>query len=361
MKKFTSIALATCMVGSLLAFSACGNGTVNGAVKGDYTALNADNQATAMQEITAFETQVSQTNGGSVLGDTTKSDWSVGVSLSAGLNLEYNMAGVSKGKLGVNGSVGIQMYKEQEEMAFKAAADLNVSMKSTDQVLGQSIVTDGKIGAKAYILDNYAYADLSMKGKFSGEAVAEEMSEMAFKLNLTELMGTFLPEQGDTIDPDVGASEPLDFGIVEIIEKAQAIGFPIAYELTDSGLKLKISMTQEWIENMLAQGDGTETTSTSSEAVTAPTTQFEDFKLDLYVVIGAQGWLEQFSADVNLNAKMLDESGAASSYLKVKGGLVFKASPSVEVSVPNSITINPKYFDVTELLKQEMLPGEQPV
>ncbi len=344
MKKMISIALATCMVGSLFAFSACGKETVNGEVKGNYTAINETNQAQFESDLTAFETQVTQSNAGGLMGDTTKAGYSYGMSLATQLLMEYNFEGEGDGKVDLNAKLGMKMYNEDSKLKFKASAEVNAKAKLTDKEDdGKDESTDATIGAKAYIADDWAYADLSTKGKIEGKAVTEAQQSMKGKVKLSAVTGALDELLGDMNFEDMGESTT-ELSVTEMIGALQAFGLPMSYEYSaKSGLKLKLSITQEWIEGMMAGG----ATPTMAQA---PAVLFDACKLDLYVVLNAEGLLTQVSADVNIHAKVPDETQSGKSFVKIKGGLVFKADSSVKVNVPADLATDTSYDDYSLLI-----------
>ena len=338
MKKITSIALATCMVGSIFAFSACGNGSVNGAVKGDYTEVTAENQEQVMTDIQAFETNV-MANGG-MMGDMTKDDWSFGVSLAMGLDISYDMGiadAPNNGKLGFSGNVAIKAYKAADDMlGMEGSGSIKTSTTTEAFGLEGTEKSDYTMNAKMYITDGWMYMDATQKGKMDGEEIPEDEQETYAKTpveTLFAMMEDFVP---------VPEGDVTSLGIVDLVATLQESGLDISYELSDkSGLKIKASISDEMLMQLLGSmvGETSETTFTMS--MMTPTVA-EDFALDLYVVINEKGVLEQVSldADVEIN---IPNGTETPSFIKLSGGVVLKMGGDVKVSIPAGLAEDTKY------------------
>lgn len=353
MKKITSIALATCVVGSAFMFAGCnGGGSVNGAVKGNYEEITAENQAQAVQELNAFETATMQSGGG-LMGDMTAENWKFGVSFSTALNVDYNLEGMANGKMGVNGNLTVAMENKNNAMDVKGKGEFSVTMKGTTVDEEESSVTDLKLTANAYAVDGYAYGDLSMTGQMDNEAIPAEMQALAGKASFRALGTAFEGVMEDFPMGDIG-----DIGgnigesvttLGESVVMLKEMGIPVSYELSQkTGLKLKISFTKDFFEafmNDMASEEVSFAMSTETPMVT-----FDTCKLDAYLVISEKGELKQISMDMDVNAKMADATNSGKSYMKVKGGVVFKADSKISVSVPENIKTDTKYVDYSLML-----------
>ena len=340
MKKITSIALATCMVGSIFAFTACGNGNVDGVVKGDYTEVTAENQEQVMADIQAFETNVA-TNGG-MLGDTTKADWTFGLSLAMNLDVSYDM-GVEEmpnnGEFGISGNVGVNIFKDaNQQLGVKGSGSIKMSTETEEFGLTGAVKTDYTSTMKMYLTDGWAYVDATQKGKMEGEEIPADEQESYMKMpvdTLLEGMGEMVPM------PDL---EVTSMGIADIVATLQESGLDISYELSQkSGLKIKAGIDGEMIMGLLGglTGEVNETTLTMSMETPTPALA-DDCTLDLYVVINEKGILEQvsLSADVEINIPNGTENPF---FIKVEGDIVLKMGNSVRVSIPDGLAENPKY------------------
>ncbi|MBR2023134.1 MAG: hypothetical protein IJ996_01280 [Clostridia bacterium] len=338
MKKITSIALATCMVGSIFAFSACGNGSVNGAVKGDYTEVTAENQEQVMTDIQAFETNVAA-NGG-MMGDMTKEDWSFGVSLAMGLDISYDMGiadAPNNGKLGLSGDVGIKLYKESAEaLGLKGSGSIKVSTNTEEFGLTGTVNTDYTMKANMYITDGWMYMDATQKGTMEGEEIPEEEQEAYTKMPVE----TIFSMMEDLVPVPEGDATSL--GIADLVATLQESGLGISYELSEkSGLKIKASVSDEMLMELFGSmmGETSETTLTMS--MMAPTVA-EDFALDLYVVINEKGMLEQVSLDADVEITIPNGTETPAN-IKVSGGVVLKMGGNVKVSIPDGLAEDTKY------------------
>ena len=349
MKKITSIALATCMVGSIFAFSGCGNGSVSGAVKGDYKQITAENQEQVVQELDAFEQNFSQVNSGGLMGDTTKPNWSYGVSFEESFNVEYDIAASTRGKVNAKSNLAIAMYKEGTEMAVKGMGSVDFSIKNT--TIGTVFddgdsVTDLKVSAKASAFDGYAYADITMSGKMDNEPIDDSMKAISGKVSYSALGGLLEDYMGDFNFDNIGSSESV-VSLGQMVAGLQEMGLPVSYELSEkSGLKLKVSITQAMIEAMLSESASEEISYAMS--METPAVNFKACKLDMYLVISETGLLKQFSADVNINMEIPDGSGK--SFVKASGALVVKADSQVKVTVDASKKTDEKYQDYSAFL-----------
>ena len=346
MKKITSIVLATCMMGSVLAFTACGDGGVNGAVKGDYTEINATNQEQVMADIQAFETNTAA-NGG-LMGDTSKADWSYGLSLAMGLDISYDMGTaqyVNKGKMCISGDVAMKLSTTSADtLAVNASGSLKMSTESeAPSMAGETVETDYSMTTKMYLTDGWMYFDATQKGTQEGEEIPEDQQEQCGKTpveTIFSMMEGFIPApEGPSGDADMSMS------IVDIVATLQESGLNISYELSEkSGLKIKASISDEMIMELLGSmmADSSETTLTMS--MMAPAVS-EDFTMDLYVVINEKGMLEQVSVDADVEIN-IPNGTETPSYIKIGGGIVLKMGKSVTVTIPTGIAEDTKYQEM---------------
>lgn len=346
MKKWTSIALATCMAGSMFAFSGCGNGTPSGAVRGDYTEITSDNQEQVLQDIADFEESIAQVNNGGWMGDTSKSDWSYGISFATGLDVDYSVEEYAKGKLDLNSEFAIAMYKQKSDIAVKGNGTVKLGLKNTTKDEYEDTVTDVTMEAKTAMFDGYAYADVKMDGKVENESIADQMQEISGKVSYGALEN-FLGEYLGVFDfENIGSSSLIS--LVDVVETIQGYGLPISYELSEkSGLKLKASITKEMLESVFEELASDEEVSFAM-STDIPAVDVKTCKLDLYMVIGETGLLKQFSVDVNIDVEIPGDFG--DSYFKVKGAMVMEADTNVKVSIDTSKKVNPKYTDYSMFL-----------
>lgn len=349
MKKLTSIMLATCIVGSLFAFSGCGNATRSGAVRGDYTEITSENQEQAIEDIIGFEEAVAQTNNGGLFGDTANSKWSYGVTFATGLKIDYNMENYAKGSLDLDSEFAVAMYKQKSDVMVKGNGELKFNFKNTlqEDYDYMDMVTDLKMEAKASMFDGYAYADVKLDGQVNNEAVAEELNEIAGKVTY-DALEDFLGEKLGGFDlGNLGNSNSI-VSLATVVEKIQDSGLPVSYELSEkSGLKLKVSITEDMVEKLVGALTSNEDVSFAM-SMHNPALDIKTCKLDLYIVISETGLLKQVSVDLNLDMKIPDETGK--SYLKIKGAIVMKGDTAVKVTIDTSKKINPKYEDYSDFL-----------
>ena len=346
MKKITSIALATCMFGSVLAFTACGESGVNGAVKGDYTEVNATNQEQVMTDIQAFETNTAA-NGG-LMGDMTKADWSYGISLAMGLDISYDMGTeeyVNKGKMGISGDVAMKLSTaEAGTLAMNASGSLKMSTDTKSPSLtGDVVETDYTMAMKMYLTDGWMYFDATQKGTQEGEEIPENQQEQYGK---TPIETIFTMMEGFMPDMDIPSGDAdVSMSIADIVATLQESGLNVSYELSEkSGLKLKASITDEMVMELLGSmmADGSETTVTMS--MMTPTFE-DDFAMDFYLVINEKGMLEQISLDVDVELKIPNGTDTPS-FVKLDGGVVLKMGKSVTVSIPTGLAQDTKYQEM---------------
>lgn len=384
MKKITSIALATCMVGSLFAFSACGNGSTSGAVKGDYTEVTAENKEQVVQDIVAFEANVGQVNSGGLVGDMSKATWRLGTTYATNLTMSYNMEGLAKGEAKISSDMAVALSKGADGFVVKGSAKEDFALKTTIKTEEGDNVTDAKVGLQAYLTDDWAYAELNASGKVLNETLDESWKSIAGKVSfeaLAEVLEGYIDlDEFDVSDLGQYTSNVSFSGIVAMLQEAE---IPVSYELSEkSGLKLKISLTKEWIESMMEEPTEEVSVASSFDGLpglggiggvpqmpTLPTIPdfdipeiempeiseddtitFKTCKLDYYLVISEKGLLKQVSMDANVEATLPDETDSGKSYLKVKGSVVLKADTTVKVTIPADIKTDTKYTDYSFFL-----------
>lgn len=344
MKKIISFALATCMASSVFALTACGNGGVDGAVKGNYTEMNATNQEQAMAEIAAFESNVN--NAGGLVGDTTQADWKFGVSALADLEIKYDMGTdemPDEADIDLSANFALQFSQTADAIDMKGAGKFSLGMKGKSTAYGlttEIVKTDYQMKGHAYIEDLYTYIGVTSSGKMDGEAIPKEESELYGKISvgtLMESLGSMMPELPQ---PDVGNVDTA--GIVSMVQTLQEAGLNVAYELNStSGLKLKASVTRDMLmelfSSMMEGAGGTAYMTMQTLPVT-----FDEAKVDFYMVIGTTGLLEQISFDLDVDINIMDEMS-----IEVDGGVVIKMGSDIVVNnIPQGLKDDVKYQEM---------------
>ena len=344
MKKILSFTLATCMASSMFVFSACTPGMVDGAVKGNYTELNATNQEQAMAEITAFESNVN--NAGGLVGDTSQAGWTFGVSALADLEIKYDMGTdemPEEAEIDLHAGFKLQFFQKEDAMDMKGALNFSARTKGESMALGlapEIVKTDYRLQGNAYIEDLYTYIGLTSSGKMDGEAIPEDEQEMYRKISVADLMGTLGGMMPELPTPDVGDVDTA--GIVSMVQTLQEAGLNVAYELNSkSGLKLKASVTRDMLMELFSsmmEGAG----GTAYMTMQTIPVNFDEAKVDFYVVIGTTGLLEQISFDVDVDINIMDEMS-----IEIEGGVLIKTGSDIVVNnIPQGLKDDAKYQEM---------------
>ncbi len=326
MKKRISVALATCIACSTLAFTACGEGELSGKIKGNYKVIT----TTAMQR--QFEKDLDdlddqrRENGGTMLGDMESVKFSYGISFKTDILVNYYFEGVSNGTIDIDGDIGFRVFNKKKAPQIEGAGDIDATIKFKDKKDGApDEVTDTRLQVATYLTDGWLYGDMTMTGRLTNEPIPEENQHKKAKETLTEFCNDF--------NLNFDGLQMEEFDVFDIVLQMEEWGFKRAYEYNEkSGMKMRFSAPDEWFEGLVTM------LNLDSYAI-----EKQQSTLDFYVSVNAKGILQQVSADVNIDWKIPSENNSLPSYLTAEGAVVFKASPNVKISIPDGLAEDEEY------------------
>lgn len=359
MKKYLALGLSTVMAFSFVGLVACDtdNGKPSAEVKGNYTKVTADNVA-------QFDSVISTVNPESFIGDPTKADFKLGASVFADLDISVN-------EISANGEyykTQISLDADLNAMATKAPETATDSLGGvylkamgevsfTSNTQNKDLVYDGdtstleessfggSFDGKAYVDTLTTYAEYDLVEKENGQIVEDGTSSGAVKVDTTMWLEEVLAILGDIQLPSMPAEETETSATLEMIQSMADMGITLAYESNGSGLKLKLSISEDTLEALLMDMVDYDESDTETSVSTAPVMKIKGSKLNVYLVLGKSGELVQVSADANVDASISYEGD--SYQLKASGVLIVKMSNSVKVSLPSDLATNEKYEAIT--------------
>ena len=339
---------ALAMAFSACALSACsGNKEPDGTIDGNYKV------ATAEEVNTALSAVKSET----LLGDTTAEDYKFGIDFSSKLNLSMSTEGQST-SFSMNAGYKMLATAGESALSYKGAGNLSMNGSNT----ANDKTTTSEIALNLWQDDATLYANLT--GKSSEDA--EEQTQK-IKLDASKLISSLLPSGGaDVTDPTIPGSDvtnpdlpevevttpDLSSYLVTVVNMLNEMDATTSLDTTN-GIKLKISINQDVVNNLIAGMMGG-----TPEQVTG-LVSFTKCSLDFYVAIDSKGMLSAASivADVDATVNMpVSETATSTSTIKLNGYLYFDVDSTVNPEVPTSLKTDDTYFDITEMIG-EMIGG----
>lgn len=333
---------ALAMAFSACALSACsGNKEPDGTIDGNYKV------ATAEEVNTALSAVKSET----LLGDTTAEDYKFGIDFSSKLNLSMSTEGQST-SFSMNAGYKMLATAGESALSYKGAGNLSMNGSNT----ANDKTTTSEIALNLWQDDATLYANLT--GKSSEDA--EERTQK-IKLDASKLISSLLPSGGadvtdptipggDVTNPDLPEVEvttpDLSSYLVTVVNMLNDMGATTSLDTTN-GIKLKISINQNVVNNLIAgmMGGNAEQV---SELIS-----FTKCSLDFYVAIDSNGMLSATSivADVEATVNMpVSETATSASTIKLNGYLYFAVDSTVNPEVPASLKDDKAYIDMTEII-----------
>lgn len=326
MKKFIAILASFALALSALAFTACTTEENIGVVEGNYVEADVETLNSALAKVDFDVEEIAQ---GAGLDFAAKSAFSLDV----------------PDMYAANGAIDVG-YKlkastESEALNLAGAGSGSVSFNVT----AGNTKTEGKYSANVYNDAQFVYFDANI-----GEPVQGKIDV----LKLMEDSVGGLPGDGDYPDvdlPDAGADLPATLipDINELVVQLEAMGVKV-YIDDGNGLKIKISLTTEVVQNLLnkaiEEAAGTDAALDQMLEIVKLLT-LTNVRADFYFVFDAEGKFVQFSEDIEVAATMKSEAGviqAPDVTFNLKSSAYVKAY-SGEVTLPEAIKDYPDMTD----------------
>lgn len=344
MKKTHKIIMgATTLV---MAFSACAltacskSNEPDGTIDGNYQVATAEEVNAALRTV----------NQDTLLGDTTAEDYKFGIDFSSSLDLSVSTESQSTS---YSMSAGYKMLATAGEsgLSYKGAGSL--SMNGNNTVDGKTTTAETALN----LWQDDATLYLKMTNKSSEDTQEPQPSKIKFDAN--ELISSLFPSGGiDTTIPTLPEGVELPDGVtmpdissldlVSAVNMLNEMGATVSMDTTDC-IKLKITITQDVVNNLIAQMMGG-TTEQITELIS-----FIKCSLDFYVAIDKNGTLSATSivADVEATANVPTTTTATSATtVKLNGYLYFAVDANVNPEVPASLKTDITYIDMTGIISQ---------
>ena len=328
-----------------MAFSACaltacsGNNEPDGTIDGNYNVATAEEVNTALREV----------NQETLLGDKTAEDYKLGIDFSSKLNFSMSTESQST-TYAMNADYKMLAAAGESGLSYKGAGSL--SMNGNNTVDGKT--TTAETTLNLWQDDATAYVAMTMNSSNN-----EKEQSMKMKFDANELLSELIPSGGADVTvptlpedieipdnvtiPDVSALD-----LLTVLITLNEMGATTSLDTT-SGIKLKISVNQDVVNNLIAQMMGA-TTDQITELIT-----FTKCSLDFYVAIDSNGTLSAASivADLEATANIPTSTTATSATtVKLNGYLYFAVDANVNPEVPASLKTDITYIDMTDMISQ---------
>lgn len=317
---------------SACAFTACNSQPADGSIKGNYQ------EATAEQVNEALSTVDQDT----LFGDTTADGYKFGIELSSDYNISLT-SGVNSASIGMNADYKMLISKGESGFSTKGAGSFNLNSEVVASAGTASAKTSSAVSLNLYQEDAMMYASLAIQ---TPSAVDSKLS-YKIKADLSEVISNIIPSGGiDAIVPSlpdgVTAPELPSFDLINVLNELNAMGATTSMDISN-GIKLKISIGQDFVNNMIASMmDGT--TEAVSEMIS-----FSKCSLDFYLAIDKSGMLNATSIVADVEATVAtSESETSATTLKIKGYERFAVNAKVNPEIPANLSTDLTYFDETE-------------
>ncbi|MGN0812097.1 MAG: hypothetical protein ACI4MQ_01120 [Candidatus Coproplasma sp.] len=344
MKKTNKIIMgitALAVAFSACAFTACSSEPTDGSIKGNYK------EATAEEVNSALSTVNQET----LFGDTTAENYKFGIELSSSFNASVTGAtGTSSIKL----STGYEMLatKGESNLTYKGEGSFTMNAENTP---AEGEKTTNELALNLWQDDAMTYAKLTMTS--SEDKEGEEPQPTKIKFDVSELVSSLIPS-GDSsttvpslpegIELPEGTTTP-DLSSLDLVSAVNALnemGATVSMDTTN-GIKLKISITEEVVNNLIVTMMGA-TADQVSDLVS-----FSKCSLDFYLAINKNGMLSATSIVADVDAAInipTSQTTVSTTTLKLNGYLYFAVNANVTPEVPESLKTDLTYFDMTNML-----------
>ena len=332
---------ALAMAFSACALSACGgNKEPDGTIDGNYKVATAEEVSTALSTV----------NSETLLGDTTAEGYKFGIDFSSKLNLSVSTEGQST-SFSMNAGYKMLATADESALSYKGTGSLSMNGSNT----ANDKTTTGEMSLNLWQDDATLYANLT--GKSSEDA--EEQTKK-IKLDASKLISSLLPSGGadvtdptipggDVTNPDLPEGEVTtpdlsSLDLVTVVNMLNGMGATTSLDTTN-GIKLKISINQDVVNNLIAEMMGA-----TAEQVTG-LVSFAKCSLDFYVAIDSNGMLSAASIVADVEATVntpVFETATSASTIKINGYLYFAVDSSVNPEIPASLKDDKSYIDMTD-------------
>ena len=314
MKKFLAIGCAAAMIGTACMLTACGGD--DPVIEGNYTEPTAEQLETALAAIDEEK----------LFGDPSAEGYTFGLSADGGFSLT---AAAGENSINMDGSFSGDL--SLSESAATGAGELSFDMTSSGDSAPGSVAVD----AAGYLDSANFYIDLSMEQGGISSAVRGKLSLETILDMADSVLGGAIPElpltgspvsglSGETAMPDLG----------EMLAELKAMGVAIGLDSSD-GVKLRLDASAYLSDTAAAEADMTLTRSVA----------------EIYFYVNADGLFEQFSAVIDLEGTVPDETGDIS--VAMSGSLIVKQSDA-SVELPSDLSDAEKYPSLDDLFSSAL-------
>ncbi|MGN0806991.1 MAG: hypothetical protein ACI4MN_00905 [Candidatus Coproplasma sp.] len=343
MKKANKIILgATALVVafSSFAFTACsGNNEPDGTIDGNY------------QEATAEEVNaaLSNVNSQTLYGDPTADGYKFGVELSSNLNLTATSESTTNSAK-MNADYKLLIAEKDGALTTKGEGNLTINTAITP---AEGEKTTNGMSINLWQDDAVAYVSMTVTSSEDEEGAEPKSSKIKF--DVSEIVSALIPSDGtdanDVVSDSTTSIDLSKLDLVAAVNTLNELGATASMD-TSNGVKLKISVTEEVVNNLISQMTG-KTTDELTQLIS-----FSKCSLDFYLSIDRNGMLDATSivADVEVSVKSSATATSAST-VKLNGYLYFEVNANVTPTVPESLKTDLTYIDVTDIIGSGIIGG----
>lgn len=342
MKKTNKIIMgvtALAMAFSACAFTACNSQPNDGSIKGNYQ------EATAEQVNTALST----VNQEQLFGDTSAEDYKFGIELTSSFNA---LVSSESGSSSIGLSADYKMLVNGSDSAFSYKGEGNLSMKA-ENTPTEGTKSTNEMALNLWQDDVMTYAKMTMAS--SEDEEGKEPTPTTIKFDVSQLVSSLIPSGGsDVTIPTLpegvelpGSITTPDVSSLDLVTAVKALndmGATVAMDTT-RGIKLKISITEDVILNLMADMMGSTVEQASSKVA------FTKCNLDFYLSIDKDGLFEATSIVADIEASSAQSTTAtAASTVKLEGYMSLKVNSNVTPEIPETLKTDKAYMDITSYL-----------